>query len=106
MVGITTGDFAGNATMLPLGNYSATGAFSSVAAGRCVTRFLYNKPSISKGGAQGHSVNEHAQSHPAWIFNWLLGNLHVLNLLLIKTLKAAWHSYPDCFQQCLEAPQC
>jgi acyl transferase domain-containing protein len=49
MVGITTGDFAGSATMLPLGNYSATGAFSSVAAGRCVTQCLNNKPSICKG---------------------------------------------------------
>ncbi len=37
MVGITAGDFAGNAAVLPLANYSATGAASSVAAGRWVT---------------------------------------------------------------------
>lgn len=36
MVGVASGDFTAITSQLPLGNYSATGAASSVAAGRWV----------------------------------------------------------------------
>lgn len=38
VVGITHGDYAAGDSLLSISNYTATGLFSSVAAGRCVSK--------------------------------------------------------------------